>query len=177
LEVAAFGGKVKEPRTSLPERADDYKLGNTWAYLIDLLDPQGRIAFRIHYVDAASGPPHGIASKKLIAERDVDLHIACVPGFEQTDDYPGTLLERHHVKYVLMGHWEDFFQPRGAPLKPLRNVLDEASMGRFVKIVERALPEPRGVAPLTEPRGPHGKTWTLPVPGETFQFATAGHFE
>jgi len=75
----------------------------------------------------AASPPHGLVPKTLLAERDVDVHIACVPSFEQTDGYPETLLERAHVKYVLMGHWEDFFQSRGEALKPLRNVLDEAS--------------------------------------------------
>jgi hypothetical protein len=181
LEVSAFGGIVKTPQETLPARADDFKLGRTWAYLIDLLDEQGRIVFRIHYVDAASGPPHGIIPEALVAERDVDLHIACVPGFEQSEEYPDAILNHLRVKYVLAGHWEDFFQPRDERLMPLRQVLDSSALDRFVNIVEREIPTNRGVAPINKsvadcaaPRqcGPHGTTWTLPVPGETFQFAT-----
>ena len=109
------------------------------------------------------------------------MHIACVPGFEESNDYPGTLLEHHHVRYVLMGHWEDFFRPRTAPLVPLYGVLDQGSLNKFVEIVEHELPHARGVAPLnksdaecTAPRlcGPRGNAWALPIPGETYQFAT-----
>jgi hypothetical protein len=148
LDVAAFGGFVKEPATEPPSRAADYKLGNTWAFLIDLLDEKGRVVFRIHYVDAVGSPPHGIVPPGLLKERDVDLHIACVPGFEQADFYPETTLSHHRVKYVLLGHWEDFLQPRSDALKPLRQVLDVAAMERFVTEVEKQVPHARGVAPL-----------------------------
>jgi len=182
LDVAAYGGSVKAPRVDEPSRADDYKLGNVWAYLIDLLDERGAVVFRIHYVDAAGSPPHGLVPPGLLAERDVDVHIACVPGFEQVEDYPEAMLERHHGRFVLLGHWEDFFQPRGAPLRPLRQVLDEPALERFVDVVERTLAGARGGGPLNKTAercapphacGPRGETWALPVPGETFQFATA----
>lgn len=181
FEAAAFGGFVKEPRSTLPARADDFKLGNTWAYLIDLLDERGAIAFRIHYVDAAGSPPHGLLPQKLAGERDVDVHIACVPGFEQVDDYPEAILRYHRVRYVMAAHWEDFLQPRSAQLSPLRVILDGSAMDRFVDIVERSVPAAGGVAPLNKSDGdcaaparcgPHGATWTVPAPGETFQFAT-----
>jgi hypothetical protein len=170
LDVAAFGGHVKEPQHELPSLAEDYKLGNTWAFLIDLLDEKGRVAFRIHYVDAVGTPPHGIVPAALLKERDVDLHIACVPGFEQADFYPEAVLKHHHVKYVLLGHWEDFFQPRSEPLRPLRQVLNPAAMERFVDEVEKVVPHAQGVQPL-KPSAVHGEAWALPVPGETFQFA------
>lgn len=181
LDVAAYGGSVKAPRADEPSRADDYKLGNTWAYLVDLLDERGAVVFRIHYVDAAASPPHGLVPAKLLAERDVDVHIACVPGFEQSEDYPDAVLEHHRARYVLLGHWEDFFQPRGAPLRPLRQVLDEPALERFVDVVERKVVAGRGGGPLNKtaerctaahPCGPHAETWALPVPGETYQFDT-----
>lgn len=175
LDVAAYGSRVKEPMKAEPSRADDFKLGNTWAYLIDLLDENGSVVFRIHYVDAASGPPHGIAQPEVIAERDVDVHIACVPGFEQSDDYPAELIERHRVRYVLAGHWEDFLQSRAEPLMPLRQVLDVAAIDRFIGVVEQHLPEASGVQPARactpqRPCGPRGAAWALPIPGETFHF-------
>ncbi len=182
LDVAAFGGIVKAPLPAAPSRADDYRLGNTWAYLIDLLDERGRVVFRIHYVDAAGSPPHGLAPAAVNAERPVDVHIGCVPGFEQSDDYPEAVLEYHHAKYVLAAHWEDFFQPRRAPLAPLRNVLDAKALNRFVGRVEQAFAQGHAttLTPLnksaaacgTRGCGPHGPGWSLPVPGETFHFAT-----
>ncbi len=177
LDVAAFGGFTKEPMHEAPSRSEDFKLGNTWAYLIDLLDAHGKVVFRIHYVDAVGSPPHALVPKELLKERDVDLHIACVPGFEQADYYPDAVLKIDKVKYVLLGHWEDFFQPQSEPLRPLRQVLNEDSMNRFVDIVEREVPHATTVTPLgacsaTKPCGPRGEAWALPIPGETFQFAT-----
>jgi len=181
LQVNAFGGRYDAPRRVLPRRSDDYKIGNTWAFLIDLLDATGAVVFRIHYVDAAAGPPHGMVPASLLAERDVDIHIGCVPGFEQTDEYPDALLEHLRVKYVLAGHWEDFFQPGVDLLQPLRGILDDEAIDRFLARVEQQLPRGRGVVPLNKrdvdcaaPRrcGPRGEAWALPLPGETFQFAT-----
>jgi L-ascorbate metabolism protein UlaG (beta-lactamase superfamily) len=173
LDVAAFGGHVKEPQRDPPSTAADYKLGTTWAYLIDLLDEKGKVAFRIHYVDAVGTPPHGIVPAALLKEHDVDLHIACVPGFEQADFYPDAVLSYHHVKYVLLGHWEDFFQPQTEPLRPLRQVLNGPAIERFVDIVEKQLPHAQGVVPV-KPTVVHGEAWSLPVPGETLQFVV-GH--
>ncbi|MBX7113538.1 MAG: hypothetical protein K1X64_04320 [Myxococcaceae bacterium] len=181
LDVAAYGGRQKDPLRALPTHADDYKLGTTWAYLIDLLDEQGKVVFRIHYTDAAATPPHGLASASVIAERDVDVAIACVPGFEQSDDYPAGLIENQRARYVFAAHWEDFFQPRQEILSPLRQVLDAPAIERFIDVVDAQLPRSRGVVPLNKgaacsrakPCGPHGQAWALPVPGETFHFQTS----
>ncbi|HEY3445251.1 MAG TPA: hypothetical protein VGK67_02760 [Myxococcales bacterium] len=182
IEVAAFGGSVKEPRTTAPGVAGDYKLGGTWAFLIDLLDERGEVAFRIHYVDSAASPPNGLLPKSRMDGRAVDVHIACVPGFEQSEDYPETLLRHFGARYVMAGHWEDFFQPRGEPLRPLRMVLDDPALERFVDSVERSVPRASALSPVNKAEtdcaapgrcGPHGPGWTLPIPGETFRFRTA----
>jgi hypothetical protein len=179
VELAVYGGFVTRPQATLPRYAEDYKLGNTWAYLIDLLDESGHVAFRIHYVDAAASPPHGVQSPLPADGRDVDVHIGCVPGYELSEGYPQGILTHHNVRYVFAAHWEDFFQPRTDELKPVRDVLDAKKVERFIDLVEKELPQPRGVAPLNKGAddckppnqcGPHGTTWTLPVPGETFQF-------
>ncbi len=172
LDVAAYGGFIKEPRDVPPSHASDYRLGNTWAYLIDLLDAQGRVAFRIHYADASGSPPHGMVPRKLLAERDVDVSIACVPGFEQSDLYPEALLEHHRVRYTLAAHWEDFLQAPTEALMPLRQVLDEAALERFIDRADASMPKVNRLQPLKPSRGPHGAGWALTVPGETFQFAT-----
>ena len=186
VELADYGGYVKDPQSDLPTRAAGFKLGNTWAYLIDLMDKAGNIVFRIHYMDAAASPPHGLIPRQLLHPsdgpgRDVDLFISCVPGYDIMDDYPEEAIIQHNVRYVMAAHWEDFFQPRTDTLKPVRVVLDDDDMTKFVQRVARLLPEARGVRPLNKPAdpcpadkpcGPHGKAWTLPIPGETFRFAT-----
>lgn len=179
LDVAAYDGFIKEPRKTLPAAAEDYKIGNTWAYLIDLLDDSGKVVFRIHYVDAAGSPPHGIVPEALLAERPVDVHIACVASWELADGYPEGVLRHHDVGYVLAAHWEDFFNTHHEPLMPLRTVVTEEGLERFLDVVEQAHPLPTGVAPLNKSDkdceapnvcGPRGTVWAMPVPGETYQF-------
>ena len=52
----------------------------------DSIAEKGQAAFRIHYMDAAAAPPHGLLEDRArLGERPVDVHIACVPGFESVD--------------------------------------------------------------------------------------------
>jgi L-ascorbate metabolism protein UlaG (beta-lactamase superfamily) len=180
IDFEAFGGTVTQKRTTPPVKGSDFRLGYPLAFMIDLLDPEGQTAFRIHYMDAAADPPHGLPSAEALADgRDIDVHIACVPGFNFMTDYPQGILRAGNVRYVLAGHWEDFFRDPEGRLQPVRNVLDESKLNVFVEDVESAIEgrRSRGVKPLGECApdgtcGPRGETWSLPVPGETFQFRT-----
>jgi hypothetical protein len=175
-ELEVFGGRQKKPRQDPPHRGADFHLGYPWAFAIDLLDEAGNAAFRIHYMDAAAGPPHGILPGTPLPGRDVDVHIGCVPGFNYVDEYPDEVLRWGNVRYVMAAHWEDFFRPWGDTLHHVPFVLDEKKLNQFVETVERFLGTAgRGVAPLGAPpprgaAGPRGATWAMPVPGETFRF-------
>ena len=81
---------------------------------------------------------------------------------------------------MLAAHWEDFFLTHREPLMPLRTVVTEEGIERFLDVVEQAHPMPTGVAPLNKSAadcaapnvcGPRGTVWAMPVPGETYQFA------
>ena len=186
LEYTIAKGAVDEPLDRAPERPASYRLGNTWAYLIDLLDENGEIAIRIHYMDAVAGSEHGSIPAQLLQQHPVDIHIACVPGFQYVEDYPEWALQQGRAGYVLMGHWEDFFQSRDKRLKPVTAVLSEKKLNQFVQRIERGITEgTRRIDPLnksgddcpadTERCGPRGDSWALPVPGETYHFgARAG---
>jgi len=173
-----FGGRQKTPRADAPHKGSDFHVGYPWAYVIDLLDERGEPAFRIHYMDAAAGPPHGLLPGTPLPGRDVDVHIACVPGFTYVDEYPDEVLRWGNARYVMAGHWEDFLRPWSATLAPVPVVLDERKLNQFVDRVEHFLGKGgRGVAPLDPApapgaRGPRGATWAMPVPGETYRFAT-----
>ncbi len=174
-------GTVDEPLPEIPSRPSAYRMGDTWAYLIDLLDENGEIVFRIHYMDAVAGSDESSIPPALLAQRKVDIHIACVPGFAYVDNYPEWELQQGKTGYVLLGHWEDFFQSRDKRLKPVTWVLNENKLNTFTRRIENALsPDAVQIAPLNkspvdcpvdgERCGPRGKSWALPVPGETYQF-------
>ena len=179
IGLAAFVGNHDRPLNRLPTHAKDFVLGQTWAYVLDLLDESQNVVFRIHYVDAAPSAPQGILDLPVAASREVDVHIGCVPGHDMVEDYPRALLAANRVQYVIGAHWEDFFQSRSDDLKPLQFVLDQANMNAYVDKVEAALGKAAGpVAPLPDARwqvpqtcGPSGPRWNVPVPGQTLRFA------
>ncbi len=161
-----------------PQRGNDWLVGRPWAYVIELLD-RGEPVFRIHYVDSAASPGF-VAPPPLDDATPTDVHIACMPGFDLVAGYPGELIAQQQVRYVLAGHWEDFFRSRDRPLRPVA-VLDEDKMEDFVTRVETAIgPLAPNAGPVNkegctagETCGPHGTSWTVPVPGETFWFRSA----
>ena len=176
-------GTVDEPQAHIPERPSRYLAGETWAYVIDLLDEEEEIVFRIHYMDAVAGADQGSIPESLLAQRAVDIHIACVPGFAYVRDYPEWALEQGNAGYVLLGHWEDFFQSRDKRLKPVTYVLSENKLNEFVLRIENGITsDARQTVPLNKSAdecpaeaelcGPRGNSWAMPVPGETYHFRT-----
>jgi hypothetical protein len=169
-------GIQREPLHEPPRQGKDWLIGRTWAYVIDLMD-RGRSVFRIHYVDAAANPLFADDGEE---PQPVDVHIGCIPGFDAVRNYPGELLTRYDVGFVLGGHWENFFRSRDDTLEPVPFVLSGEEMGRFVLEVEEVLgKEPFGRGPINkkgckvgENCGPKGGRWAVPIPGETFWFRT-----
>jgi hypothetical protein len=130
-------------------------------------------------MDAAGAPPHGLIPGMKFTDRDIDIHIGCVPGFNYVTDYPEEVLRWGQVRYVMAGHWEDFFRPSTDKLAPVNVILDNEKLDPFVDKIDASLgPTARGVSPIGGDRctrdacGPRGATWALPIPGETFQFRT-----
>ena len=146
MDLNLYSGHHDEPLERLPDRATGWLEGQTFAFLIDLLDPDGEPIYRIHYQDAAAEPPHGFPPW-LPDRRPVDLMIVCVPGAEEVNGYPEGIVGHLAPRTVLLGHWEDFFRPRteGLRLSP------GADLDAFIRRLERALPE--------------GGGWFLPEPG------------
>jgi hypothetical protein len=164
--------------TEPPSHGNDWLVGRTWAFLIELLDA-GKPVFRIFYVDAAAN--QGFADPQAVVPDDpTDVHIGCVPGFDYVQGYPEEAIRRHHVKYVLAGHWENFFRDRECSLEPVAG-LDDAKMGKFVRRAEMTIGGTAGGSgPINKAKcragedcGPAGESWTVPVPGETFWFRTS----
>jgi hypothetical protein len=158
LHLKFFEGQYDAPLQEIPKRATGWLEGNTLAYLIDFLSPDGKtVDFRIHYQDAASTFPLGAppALDQLQDQRPVDLAIVCVPGFSQVKDYPKAIIDRLHPRFVVMIHWENFFALLPDDARDLRTV-PTVNVARFIDIVRAARPEPK---------------YFLPVPGAWMQFA------
>jgi hypothetical protein len=125
--IKLLTGSYMEDLTELPRSTFGWKEGQTLAWLVDLLDKQGRPLYRIHYQDAASTPPLGLPPQLPDSKR-VDVAVLCVGAWNQAAAYPQVLLQRLQPRLALLGHWEDFFgndphQPQGLRLQDIRGMV------------------------------------------------------
>ncbi len=148
--IEVYDGEVLEPLRELPNRASGWRGGTTLAYLIDFLDDDGSVAFRIHYVDAAASFPG--AMPPVFAPPDyhrIDVQILCAPSYAEVDDYPEGIIGAARPRVALVGHWEDFFAPwTQTPDRSVRG----SDLNGFTNRLRDALPR--------------GSEWTLPNPGD-----------
>jgi hypothetical protein len=145
-----YRGTVDDARDHPPRSAREWLDGNTFAYLIDFLDERAEVAFRVYYQDAGMAPPFGYAPERLVDARPVDVAIIAPSTLDHVEGHPEGLVQNLRARFVLMGHWEDFFRPFGAPARavPLNNFSDIRDR------LERALP---------------GRSW-WPEVGAVFRF-------
>jgi hypothetical protein len=162
--------------------------GTTYAFVIDFMDPEGpeRVAFRVHYQDAASRPNRGYLPPSVFGpsrdERDVDLAVLCMPGREtlptDIDLYPTGILKNTRAHHALVIHYEDFFLPiqtlgewSGVHLLP---TLAGSRATDFLGAIFEAIADPRP-GPCAHPERVQGlcsKAYTVPLPGEWLAFDT-----
>ena len=114
-----------------PRWATEWLDGTTHAYLIDFLNVDESIAFRIYYQDAVSPPPLGFAPEHTVRERPIDVAILVPATFDQVDWHPEAFVENLRPQRVLLGHWENFFTSPVSPADPLSN------FSHFEKRLER----------------------------------------
>lgn len=152
---ALWQGCLREDRPALPNRAEDWPAGDTLAWLVDFLE-DGKPVFRIYYQDSATSPTRGYVHPELLAERTVDLALLCAGAFNQVSDNPGGILRNAQPRYVLFGHWDDFFRPQSEPFHVLPG-------HDFTSLADRMRASP-GLPSLA------GRFW-FPAPGASFVFA------
>lgn len=149
-------GVVSTDLDSLPPTAAGWKLGEPYAFLIDVLsDSTRRPIFRIYFEDAPSEPPLGFPSAAVLAARRVDLAILCAATSSHVNAAPDSLLRMLKPAGVLVTHWESFFRSQLLP-QALSLVTD---MRVFARSLRRSLPPQTG--------------WVMPLPHQTVRFRTS----
>jgi L-ascorbate metabolism protein UlaG (beta-lactamase superfamily) len=131
-------------RTSLPRTAWGWCVGEPVSYIIDILDAAQRPVFRIFYQDAATRPLDVVLPPFAGDDQHaIDVAIVCAGNFKKVAEYPTLLLAALRPKYVILGHWEDFFHdPENAPTpvrltdtNELATRLDELGAGHWMTLV------------------------------------------
>lgn len=114
-----FKGTRDRPLDREPRWAREWLDGPSYAFLVDFLGPDGGVAFRIYYQDAVAAAPRGFAPAEEIAARPVDVAILVPATFDQVDWHPEAFIENLRPRWVLLGHWENFFVPPSAPTRSI----------------------------------------------------------
>ena len=148
-------GRVSRDLRSLPATAAEWKLGEPYAFLIDVLAPRDTTPrFRIYYQDAPSEPPHGFPDRETLEGRRVDLAIICAATSTYLRNTPDSLLKVLAPRSVMVTHWESLFR-RGTLSVQFNAAWD---IDNFIARLERGLPP--------------DASWALPVPQRVFSFRT-----
>jgi hypothetical protein len=146
-------GSIDADLDSLPHTAAEWKLGEPYAYLIDVLSAgRNAIVFRIYFEDAPSEPPLGFPPTEVLAERAVDLAVLCGATSSNVPNTPDSLLKVLKPSQVMVGHWEDFFRQQTLPIQ----VSPGTELGELRESLTKSL------APSVP--------WVLPLPQATFRF-------
>lgn len=137
-------GHVDEEQCNPPQRMDAWKEGNTLSYLVDFLDAQSNEpTYRVYYQDAPTDLPTGLPPDVVLAGKRVDLALLCVGSSDSTDQAPAPTVTALTPRYVIGGHWEDFFKGADETPSPI-TFLD---VGAWAKRARDALtllaPEPK----------------------------------
>jgi hypothetical protein len=146
-------GSVEVDLDSLPHTAAEWKLGEPYAFLIDVLsDGTRESVFRIYFQDAPSEPPLGFPPGELLADRAVDLVVLCAATSSNVSNTPDSLLVVLKPSQVIVAHWENFFQSQTLPVQ----VSIATDLDAFRESLRKSLPGSAG--------------WVMPLPQTTFRF-------
>src|SRR5256714_3888060 len=151
-------GSVDVDLDSLPHTAAEWKLGEPYAFIIDVLSDRTRApVFRIYFQDAPSEPPLGFPPVEVLAERPIDLAVLCAATSSNVSNTPDSLLAVLKPLNVMLGHWEDFFRAQTLPLR-LGPGTDVEALRTSLR---KSLPASTG--------------WVMPLPQTTFRFRETAH--
>jgi hypothetical protein len=151
-------GTVSADLDSLPRTAPDWKLGEPYAFLIDVLEPgSSESVFRIFFQDAPSPPPLGFPPLSSIKERGVDLAVICAATSSNVPHTPDSLLTVLRPRQVLVTHWESFFRSQMLPPEVSRGLHLESFLRNLTHTLSPSVP------------------WSMPLPHTAIRFPISRH--
>ncbi len=104
--------KIDKEVKRFPRKVSQLPEGDNYNFLIDFLDENGEIKFRI-FSNAGSACTAGVGfpESEILAEKEVDVLLLCVANYNQVKGYPEALIEEIQPRHIILNHWENFFRP------------------------------------------------------------------
>lgn len=115
--VQLWRGALLEKPGKVPTTVSEWVEGTVLAYLIDFLEG-GKVSFRVYYQDSGTRVPYGFPPRCVRDQHRVDLALLCAGGSDFCRAHPKSIVDWLKPRFVIAGHWEEFFNPRVLPLLP-----------------------------------------------------------
>ncbi|MBS2017229.1 MAG: hypothetical protein JST00_30380 [Deltaproteobacteria bacterium] len=113
-------GDVAEEKCTPPKNMNEWKEGLTLGFLVDFLEPKTRRpVYRVYYEDAPAWSDKGQVPAAILAEKRIDLALACVGSYQNVPGAPGNTLATMRPRFAIGGHWEDFLRALDQPIQPI----------------------------------------------------------
>jgi len=137
--IFKFGkGKIKEPLPVIPLKANKWKEGETYTFIVDFLDKQKQAIEKRIFVQTSSGRfPKGMVPQKILEERNID--VAIIPA---DLDRTFQAIDYLKAKKYIVVHWENFFKSKLLKAKPfskrsmneIRNEIEELGLEEKITV-------------------------------------------
>lgn len=145
--------KLAKDLESFPKKALKLPEGENYNFLIDFLDEEGHISFRVFsHAGSAANAKIGFPPQNVLSEKKVDVLLLCVASFSQVKNYPDSIIKFLKPKHIVLNHWENFFKPSHKLQKRLTKV-PGTNVKKFIRNLEKICADSIGFtlpAPLTE---------------------------
>lgn len=145
-------GHVDEEQCNPPQRMDAWKEGTTLSFLVDFLDPKtNEPLYRVYYQDSPTDVPTGLPPDVVLAGKRIDVALLCLGASDDTQDAPSPTVAALSPRYVIGGHWEDFFKGADDTPSPIA-FLDVPSWSQRARTAVSLLaPEPKELVRNAKP--------------------------
>ena len=120
-------------------KANQFKEGKTYAFIVDLLERDSVIKYRILIKGAGCEINEGKIEDELIEDKKIDLAILQIASANFTNCYPQNILNQIKPEHVLLTHWENFFNPYAPKKIKTVNATNFNFFFKKVKSVDRDL--------------------------------------
>jgi L-ascorbate metabolism protein UlaG (beta-lactamase superfamily) len=121
--IHVWTDRLREDRQTVPTRANHFQEGETFAFLIDLLDDDGTtIVHRIYVQTSSRGFPDGFFPDSVLDERSVDVALLAMDCANIESSGARSIIDFIEPKTVLFCHWDNFFRTKDKPPREIVKV-------------------------------------------------------
>ena len=115
VAVHMWRGTVTKPMSRPPATASEWPEGEVYAYVLDFMDATGTtVEFRLYYQDAPTDEPTGypFGDHAPTDNRRIDAALIVAGDSERQINHPRGIVSRTKPRFLVVGHWENFFEPQ-----------------------------------------------------------------